>query len=391
MPRSRSRSHTGARRSPWNALPWLLRVSALYSLCLLVLAAAAYLVGRLLLAVAPLSLAVAIALLLAALLNPLCALLRRLRLPNALAALGGVLALLGVLTLAGILVANQIATQFDDLGTTLSSGLDEVKQAIVTGPLPVSEEQLDSAVEALQQQITQSSGDVDPAATASATLETFGAALLALVLLFFLLKDGPRMWGWLLRLFPDRLRDTVDEAGRAGWWAVSRYIGGQVVVAAVDAIGIGIALLAIGVPLVLPLALLTFLGGFVPIVGATVAGAAAALVALVANGPTDALLVLAAVITVQQLEGNLLEPLIVGRALKLHPVPVLLAVTAGTLLAGIAGAVIAVPILAVLHRSGTVLLHHRRTTVGSGPEQDTGPGGREADPGREPGQAAGAS
>jgi putative heme transporter len=348
-----------AQKRPWDAVPWLLRVTALYGSCLLVVAATVYLICLLLLAVALLSLAVAIALLLAALLSPVSRLLRRLRVPDALAALGGVLTLLGVLTLAGVLVTTQVASQFGDLGETVANGLDEVRQVIVTGPLPIGEEQLDSVVELLRQSLTDAGADVDPAATATATLETAGAAILALVLLFFLLKDGSRMWGWLLRLFPDRLCPAVDEAGRAGWWALSRYIGGQAVVAAVDAIGIGIALLVIGVPLVLPLALLTFLGGFVPIVGATVAGAAAVLVALVTNGPVDALLVLLAVIAVQQLEGNLLEPLIVGRALKLHPAPVLLAVTAGTLTAGIAGAVIAVPILAVLHRSGSVLLRHR--------------------------------
>ncbi|MDG4811063.1 AI-2E family transporter [Micromonospora sp. WMMD1120] len=369
---------TGRPRSPWQALPWLLRVAALYGLCLLVLAATAYLVGRLLLAVAPLSLAVAVELLLAALLHPVSRLLRRLRLPNTLAALGGVLALLGVLALTGVLVTNQIVNQFDDLGETLSSGLAEIREAIVNGPLPVGDEQLGAAAEAAQRRLTQASGDVDPAATVSATLEAVGAALLALVLLFFLLRDGPRMWDWLLRLFPDRLRAPIDEAGRAGWWAVSRYIGGQVVVAAVDAVGIGIALLVIGVPLVLPLALLTFLGGFVPIVGATAAGAAAALVALVTEGPADALLVVAAVIVVQQLEGNLLEPLIVGRALKPHPAPVLLAVTAGTLTAGIAGAVIAVPILAVLHRAGAVLLRHRaeqRDTSPPAPDDGRPPDG----------------
>lgn len=364
-------------KKPWEAVPWLLRVTALYGLCLLVVAATAYLIGLLLLSVALLSLAVAVALLLAALLSPVSRLLRRLRVPDALAALGGVLTLLGVLTLAGVLVATQVANQFDDLSETLANGLDEVRQAIVTGPLPIGEDQLDAAVELLQQRLTDAGADVDPAATTTAAVETVGAILLALVLLFFLLKDGSRMWGWLLRLFPDRLRPPVDEAGRAGWWALSRYIGGQAVVAAVDAIGIGIALLVIGVPLVLPLALLTFLGGFVPIVGATVAGAAAVLVAFVANGPVDALLVLIAVIAVQQLEGNLLEPLIVGRALKLHPAPVLLAVTAGTLTAGIAGAVIAVPILAVLHRSGSVLLRHRaeqRSAAQPEPESDSPPG-----------------
>jgi putative heme transporter len=353
---SRSSPTPSRRDSAWEAVPWLLRVAALYGACLVALAAAVWVIGRALLAVSALSVAVAAAVLLAALLQPVSALLRRLRVPAALAAFGGVLTLLGLIGLAVLLLVDQVANQFEDLGSTLSSGLRNVRRSIVDGPLPITEEQLDRLVELTRQQIGRTA---DPAAGASAALQSLGGALLALVLLFFLLKDGDRMWAWFLRLFPDRTRRAVDEAGRTGWWTLSRYVRGTMAVAAVDAVGIGLALLLIGVPLVGPLALLTFLGGFVPIVGATVAGAAAVLVALVANGTTDALLVLAAVIAVQQLEGNLLEPLIVGQAVKLHPAPVLLAVTGGTLLAGIAGAVVAVPIMAVLYRMGLVLLRHR--------------------------------
>ncbi|NES12806.1 MULTISPECIES: AI-2E family transporter [Micromonospora] len=366
MPEHRTPNSGAA--SAWEALPWSLRVATVCGLCVLVLATTAYLVGRLLLTVAPLCLAVAVSLLLTALLSPVSRLLRRLRVPNTLAALGAVLTLLGLVALAVTVVTSQVATEFDDLGATLSAGLAEIRQAVVDGPLPIDEAQLDAIVAVVRERVTQRSAELDPAEAASVTLEAVGAALLAVILLFFLLKDGSRMWAWLLRPVPQRLRTTLDEAGRAGWWALSRYIGGQVVVAAVDAIGIGVALLIIGVPLALPLALLTFLGGFVPIVGATVAGVAAALVALVANGPTDALLVIAAVIVVQQLEGNLLEPLIVGRALRLHPVPVLLAVTAGTLLGGIAGAVVAVPILAVLHRTGAVLVKRGTRQQSTGTE-----------------------
>ncbi|WP_157756601.1 AI-2E family transporter [Plantactinospora sp. KBS50] len=336
-------------------MPWPLRVSALYSVCLVALVAAGYLLGRILTALATLSVAVAAAFLLAALLHPVNRLLRRIRLPRSLAALGGVVVL--VLGLAGTawLVTEQVASQFADLGSTLSSGLRDVRGAISTGPIPINERQLDALVRAGRRYLEKT--DIDPAATASSTIEGLGGALLAVVLLFFLLRDGDRIWHRFLRLFPERHRDTLVEAGEVGWSTVSRYILGQVSVAAVDAVGIGIALLVIDVPLVAPLALLTFLGGFIPIVGATVAGAAAVLVALVANGPTDALLVLVSVIAVQQLEGNLLEPVIVGRALRLHPALVLLAVAAGTLTAGIIGAIVAVPTLAVLYRSGAVLLH----------------------------------
>jgi putative heme transporter len=341
------------RDSAWEAVPWLLRVGGLAGLCLVAVAAAVWVVGKVFVAVSALSVAVAVAVLLAAVLQPVTNVLRGLRAPAALAALGGVLTLIGAIGLAVLLLINQVADQFADLGSTLSSGLREIRRTVVEGPLPISEQRLDDLAQATWERVRRAA---DPAAGASAALQGVGGALLAVVLLFFVLKDGTRMWGSFLRLFPERRRSTVDEAGRAGWSTLSRYVRGTMIVAAIDAVGIGIALVLIGVPLVGPLALLTFLGGFVPIIGATVAGAVATLVALVSNGPTDALLVLAAVIAVQQLEGNLLEPLIVGQAVKLHPAIVLLAVTAGTLLAGIAGAVVAVPIVAVLYRVGTVLL-----------------------------------
>jgi predicted PurR-regulated permease PerM len=186
-------------------------------------------------------------------------------------------------------------------------------------------------------------------------VEALGAAALTLVLLFFLLKDGRSMWSWLIGHVPARRRGRIEPAGAAGWDALSGYVRGTVIVAAVDAIGIGAALLIVGVPLALPLILLTFVAAFVPIIGATVAGAAAVLVALVANGPVDALIILAAVIIVQQAEGNLLEPLVMGRAVHLHPAVILLAVAAGTVLAGVAGAIVAVPVVAVAYRVITTL------------------------------------
>jgi putative heme transporter len=351
--RRMSSPNPSRRDSAWEAVPWLLRVGGLAGLCLVAVAAAVWVVGKVFVAVSALSVALAVAVLLAAVLQPVTNVLRGLRAPAALAALGGVLTLIGAIGLAVLLLINQVADQFADLGSTLSSGLREIRRTVVEGPLPISEQRLDDLAQATWERVRRAA---DPAAGASAALQGVGGALLAVVLLFFVLKDGTRMWGSFLRLFPERRRSTVDEAGRAGWSTLSRYVRGTMIVAAIDAVGIGIALVLIGVPLVGPLALLTFLGGFVPIIGATVAGAVATLVALVSNGPTDALLVLAAVIAVQQLEGNLLEPLIVGQAVKLHPAIVLLAVTAGTLLAGIAGAVVAVPIVAVLYRVGTVLL-----------------------------------
>jgi putative heme transporter len=170
-----------------------------------------------------------------------------------------------------------------------------------------------------------------------------------LFVLIFLMYDGAGIWNFLLGAVPHRTRQRIDVAGRRGLAALVSYVRATVAVATVDAVGIGIGLWAVGVPLVIPLATLVFLGAFVPIVGAVVAGGAAVLVALVANGPIPALIVLGVVILVQQLEGHVLQPFLLGRAVKLHPVAVVLAIAAGVVTAGIVGALLSVPLLAVLN------------------------------------------
>jgi putative heme transporter len=178
-------------------------------------------------------------------------------------------------------------------------------------------------------------------------LELLVGTLLALFLLFFFLKDGDRIWAWLVGLFPRRARADVDAIGHRNWAVLGGYLRGVAIVALVDAVLIGAALAALGIPFVLPLALLTFLGGFFPIIGANLAGFAAVMVALVSDGLLAALIVAAVVLVVQQLEGHLLQPLIVGRSVKLHPIAILLALTAGGVLWGIPGAFCAVPLTAV--------------------------------------------
>jgi predicted PurR-regulated permease PerM len=335
------------KRGVWENLSWSLRYGAVASLCLLLVAAAVYVLVRFAVLVAPLTLAVLIALLLAALLEPVTRLIDRLPVPRAVCALVTILALLAVLVLPAVLLWNVTAEQAADLPAQLSQGWDRTRDWLIG--VGISQGQLDEITQNLREQVSAGGGNLT--ATAMGVVEALGSALLALVLLFFLLKDGRAIGRWLAGRFPRRSRDRVVQAGRDGWTALGRYARGTVVVAAVDAIGIGIGLLVIGVPLALPLALLTFVAAFVPIIGATVAGAVAVLVALAANGPVDALLVLAVVVAVQQLEGNLLEPLIMGRALRLHPAVVLVVVSAGALLAGVAGALIAVPITAVVYRA----------------------------------------
>ncbi|MFF4876874.1 MULTISPECIES: AI-2E family transporter [unclassified Micromonospora] len=343
-------------RQAWAALPWLVRTAVLWSACLVVVVAGLYLLGRIAVLLAPLAIALAATIFLTALLDPVLLRLRRLRLPGSLAALLTVLLLLGILVGVGALVWNLTASQFDQLSQELTQGLDRSRD-FVTSTLPVTDAQLDRLVDQARQGLGGSSPD--PVAGARTASEVVGSALLALVLLFFLLKDGRSMWHWVLSRMTGPNRPLVTEAGRAGWQTLGAYSRGTMLIAAIDAIGIGLALVVLGVPLALPLALITFLGGFVPIIGATVAGAVAVLVALAANGPTTALLTLAAVIAVQQIEGNLLEPLVMKRQVRLHPAVILVAVTAGTLIAGIAGAFVSVPITAVLWRIiDTVQRHH---------------------------------
>jgi predicted PurR-regulated permease PerM len=354
--RAAERIRAAGPRQAWANLPWPVRTAVTWSACLVIVVAGLWLLGKMAVLLAPLAVALAGTLFLAALLDPVLLLLRRIRVPAAPAALLTILLLLGVLVGVGVLVWNLTAAQFGELSQQLDQGLQRARD-FVTANLPISEAQLDRLVKQAREGM--SSSAPDPVGGARTAAEVLGAVLLGLVLLFFLLKDGRSMWRWVLRRMTGPNRDVTAEAGRAGWRTLGAYSRGTMIIASIDAIGIGLALVLLRVPLALPLALITFLGGFVPIIGATVAGAVAVLVALAAKGPTTALLVLAAVIAVQQIEGNLLEPLVMKRQVQLHPAVILVVVTAGTLVGGIAGAFVSVPIAAVAWRVLDTVQRHR--------------------------------
>lgn len=188
------------------------------------------------------------------------------------------------------------------------------------------------------------------ALTTAATLgELLTGLLLALFTLIFFLHDGDGIWRFVTRAVPRDVRQRVDVAGRRGFGSLVSYVRATAVVAIVDAVGVGVGLAIIGVPLVVPLSALVFLGAFIPIIGAVFTGAVAVLIALVTNGPIAALVVLAVLIGVMQLESHVLQPLLLGRAVKLHPLAVVLAIAGGLVTGGIAGALLAVPLLAVLN------------------------------------------
>lgn len=347
---------------PWERVPTALRLAGLASGCLLLVAAAIYLLATVAVRLASLSIAILAAVLITALLHPVVRGLHRARIPRGISAFTAVLLLITVLLTPVILLWRLTVDQFDDLATRLREGVDRTL-VLATQVLPVSKEQLDSALSGMHDRLQRLGSD--PLSGALTALEVLAAVLLALFVAFFLLKDGPSMGTWLLGELPAHSRASVRRAAAAGWDTVTGYIRGTLIVGAIDAVGIGVALMIIGVPLALPLAALVFVGCFVPYLGSTATGAVAVLVALAANGPVDALLTLTAVIAVQQLEGNFLEPVIVGRQVRLHPVAVVVVVFAGSLAAGVAGAVVAVPLTAVTYRIYRVLREPPATSGGN--------------------------
>ena len=247
-----------------------------------------------------------------------------------------------------VLVAPSVASEFDQLDDSVRAGISEVTAAL-SSALELDQADIDRAVDRAQDQLGANSGAITRRVLSGAVLvvEVVAGALLALVLTFFFLKDGGYMWRWLTDLFSEPVRHHLREIGDRGWSTLTSYLGGLAVVALVDTALISLVLILVGVPLVLPLACLTYVGAFLPVIGAAIAGLISALVALVALGPLEAGIVALATFAIQQLDGDVVNPLVVGRAVKLHPVTVLLSVSSGAVLAGVAGAFIAVPVAAV--------------------------------------------
>ena len=288
-----------------------------------------------------------IALILAAALSPVIKYLRRRGLSAILATwitlISGIVVFGGLITL----IVFAVRDQWGELVSSASDGIDELHKFVKNGPFPVDQKQLDSLRDTVVDFLTSSQFGSGALAGVSVAGELITGVLLAVVILFFFLKDGDRIWEFFLRPFSGRGLDRGHRIGHTAVRTLGGYVRGTATIAAVDAIAIGVGIAIIGVPLALPLAVIVFLSAFIPLIGATVAGILAALVALVANGPVAALIVVIIVIVVNQLEGNFLQPVVMAQSLKLHPLVILLALTAGTILGGIIGAVLSVPIAAV--------------------------------------------
>ncbi|WP_082057214.1 AI-2E family transporter [Psychromicrobium lacuslunae] len=320
---------------------------------------------------------VLVAALLAGLLMPVVRWLVRHKVPRGLAVAITELGMIAVVAGALTLVGRQLVVGFHDLWSEALVGVQRVQDWLSTGPLHLSATQIDGYLQQAAKALEGNSDSiVSGALSFGSTAGHFGTGLiLALFILIFFLLEGERIWLFLVGLMPRRARAATNGAGRKGWASMVSYVRVQVFVAFVDAVGIGVGAAILQVPLALPLGVLVFLGSFIPIVGALVTGAIAVLLALVANGPVNALIMLIVVLAVQQLESHVLQPLVMGKAVSLHPVAVILAVAAGSFLAGIPGALFAVPTLAVANSAIRYIAargwEHDPALHAKEPEEDT--------------------
>ncbi|GHJ57513.1 AI-2E family transporter [Nocardioides sp. OK12] len=363
---------SGADAYPRTHVPPGVDLAAAWAWRFLVIVAAgaviAWTVGYLSVIVLP----IVVALLVTALAVPAVDLLVRLRVPRGVAALlvvvGGLATVGGLLTFVG----QQVANGATDLAEQTVAGLGQIRTWLEDGPLNASDSQVDRWINDAQRLITDqtSDGQVVSRITEVGTTLTHVVAGFFIVLFatYFFMADGQRIWSWLVRLAPRAARPRVDSSGRVAWISLTQFVRATVIVALVDAIGIATWAWFLGVPFVAAIGVLVFLGAFVPMIGATIAGVVAVLVALVAQGPVAALLMLVGVIVVQQVEGHVLQPFLMGRWVSVHPLAVILAIAAGVIVAGIAGALVAVPLAAAVN---AVVQHLAANTApGDDPQEE---------------------
>ncbi|WP_433792415.1 AI-2E family transporter [Actinoplanes sp. CA-252034] len=332
-------------------VPQPLRIAAAWSWRLIVVGVIGWALLRLIGMVSIVVVPLAIALLLSALFGPAVGWLLRLRLPRSLATFLVLVTGIGLLVGTLTLVVNEFIAGVPKLTENAAAGVNQIQTWAKTGPLHLSNDQVAQGISAAQEWVNSNTAALTSTgiATVATIAELATGMLLVIFATFFFLRDGRAIWRFIVRLFPVNARWSLADAGDAGWRTLGAYVRATVLVAFIDAVGIGLALMVLEVEFAFPLAALVFLGAFVPIVGASVSGAVAVLVALVDEGWVIALITLGAVILVQQIEGHVLQPLIMGRAVSVHPLAVIIGIACGVVLAGIIGALVAVPLIAVLN------------------------------------------
>ena len=338
-----------------SAVPRSVRSASEWSWRLLLIGAALFAGAMLVRSVSEIVVPIAIAVLLTALLVPVTMLIARFMPRGPAAGLTLVATLLlisGMLTLVG----TQFTSGFADLTQQVATGIGQVRDWVGT-TFKITDSQFNTYFDDFKNAVGNSGNLGDTAASIGLTATHFVAGIfIALFALFFFLYEGERIWGWIVQLFPRTARQRVDSSGTIAWHQLSAFVRATIIVALVDAVGIGVGAAILKVPFALAIGVLVFLGAFIPIVGALLSGVVAVLLALVAHGPGVALIMLAVVIGVQQLEAHVLQPFLLGKAVSVHPLAVILAIAAGSIVAGIVGALVAVPFAAVLNAVGKHLL-----------------------------------
>ncbi|MEU4394777.1 AI-2E family transporter [Kribbella sp. NPDC023855] len=331
-----------------------MQIASAWSWRFLVIVAAVLVIGYGMRYLSEVVVPVTVGVLLTALLVPVTNGLQKLRLPRGAAAgitvLGTIVLVAGLLTLVG----TQIAQQFDKLSAQVGQGVQQVRDMLRIS-FGLTEKDITDSLNKLRETVMSGGGLGQRAAEVGTTAtHAIAGMFIALFCLFFFLYQGPQIWAWVVRLFPLHARDKADSSGRKAWVSLTAFVRATIIVAAVDAIGISLGAAILGLPLVSAIGILVFVGAFVPVVGALVSGIVAVLVALVAKGPIVAIIMLGVVIGVQQLEAHVLQPFLLGRAVSVHPLAVILAIATGVVVAGIVGALLAVPTAAVLN---TIINH----------------------------------
>ncbi|WP_062525463.1 AI-2E family transporter [Demequina rhizosphaerae] len=332
-------------------VPVWLRVSAAWSWRLIVVGIVIYVFFTGFTTLASVVLPIIIALLIAAPLEQLVGRLEKWGVPRTAGAALAILALITVVLGLSFAAGSSIVAGFDDLQQAAVKGFNQFLDWLVDGPIHLSRQQIDDGLNNVTQTVQDNAWGVATGAfSVTGTIGSlFAGSIVALFSLFFFMKDGRKLWLWFVNLQPTRRGERMDRAGMSAWLTLRRYTETSVFVAFIDAVGIGLGAWILGLPLALPIAIFVFLLSFIPLFGATISGAIAVAVALVDGGATKALIMLAIVLAVQQIEGNVLYPWLFGKAASLHPLVILLSVATGTLLLGLVGAVIAVPIVSFFY------------------------------------------
>lgn len=340
---------TAQRPDPAHAVPWGVRVAAEAGWRLLVLAGTVWVLMRVISAVQLVVFAFVVALLVTALLQPTVARLMRYGMPRgpstALTAISGFV----IIGLLGWFVTWQVMENIDTLSSQIQNGIDDLRNWLLKSPFHVTDKQINQIAKNLREAVGANTDQITSAGLegVQVVVEALTGILLVFFSTLFLLYDGRRIWEWFLKLVPAAARPGVAGAGPRAWATLTAYVRGTVLVALIDAIFIGLGIYFLDVPMAVPLAVFIFLFSFIPLVGAVASGALAIVVALVTQGVFTALMTLVVVLAVQQIEGHVLQPFILGRAVRVHPLAVVLTVAAGGMVAGIGGAVVAVPLVAV--------------------------------------------